>query len=182
MARAKAADSGVDPQFAKYLEKDPTQLMDHIDDWIRTKTGVDLAGLTADDAFSLGVQLTVALRPAHQASEENQERLEQNRLAAERAESERASRPRAARASAPAATEQPEGTPAPKRRGRPPKATQAAESTPAPVAAPSGRRAGRRPAAAPVETAPDNVTQMPAAKRRGGRRKPAVATTGEAEF
>jgi hypothetical protein len=178
---------GPDPAYAKYLDKEPTELMEHITQWILDKTGADPTDM---DSFEMGVHLTVALRPAHQASEENQERLEQNRLAAEQLAQEKAAR-RQERATKPKSGEEPETEEAPRRgRGRPRK-TEAAETTEETPKRRPGRprkaeaadgvvtpiargRAGRRP---PVE--PEGAENE--APRTPSRRKPA-RRTAEAEF
>jgi|SRR5882757_328945 len=164
--------SKVDPEYAKYLDKEPTTLMEHITEWILEKTGFDPSDSTPEEAFERGVELTVALRSHHQASEENQARLEVAREAAEAREAEKAERRAerervgaAARGRLPKPAADDDEEPKPARRGRK-AAAQVAEE--APVEAP--KRRGRR-TAAPVAEA---VTE-PAKPRRGRPRKTAGA-------
>jgi len=167
-------NSKVDPEYAKYLDKDPTTLMEHITEWILEKTGFDPSEGTPEEAFERGVELTVALRSHHQASEENQARLEVAREAAEAREAEKAERRAerervgaAARGRLPkVADEDGSETPKPARRGR--KAAVAAEEAPAETP----KRRGRRTAAPVAEAASEPA--KPAA-RRGRPRKTAGA-------
>ena len=133
--------------YAEYLDKEPTDLQDHLTGWLLDKTGYEPEN--ADD-FAEGVRLCVALRMTHQASEENAER---------RAASEERS---AMKAKAKAAEE--DEDPAPKRRGRPPKAKPVEEDeTPAP------KRRGRPPKTKSEEVEAPKVTRKPPVK---GRAKP----------
>jgi len=137
--------------YAEYLEKEPTDLQDHLTGWLLDKTGYEPEN--ADD-FAEGVRLCVALRMTHQASPENQER---------RAASEERSEMKAQAAKRKADEE--DETPAPKRRGRPPKAKVVEEDeTPAP------KRRGRPPKAKPEEVEVPKTVRKPPVK---GRAKPA---------
>lgn len=170
--------------YGKYLEANPTQLMTHIEQWIKDKTGFDpKTARTKDEAFATGVYLTVHLRTVHQASPENQARLAANRDAADAADAAKAEA-RAERAAAgvksrgrvpKAATE---GAATPKRRGRPPKAkaTEVISEVPAAEpAAPKRRVRSKKAAADTAETQPENVTPI----RRARTAKAAAATTAE---
>lgn len=172
--------------YRKYLKKPPTPLMEHIEEWIRDKAGIDPSKefKTKADAFAMGVYLTVHLRMTHQASPENQDRLEKNRLLAQEAEAERQDRreerkavgakPRGRIPKAKAATE-PEAVaeekPAPKRRGRPKKVEQVEPAT-----KPAKPRGRPRTKAAATEVIPDVPAAEPAEppKRRGRPRKAAT--------
>jgi len=134
--------------YAEYLEKEPTDLQDHLTGWLLDKTGYEPDN--ADD-FAEGVRLCVALRMTHQASPENADR---------RAASEERS---ATKAKAKAAEEDDDEAPAPKRRGRPPKAKVVEE-----VETPAPKRRGRPPKIASVEEPPKTL-RKPAVK---GRAKP----------
>lgn len=126
------------PEFAHYVEKEPTPLQDSFYNWIVEKTGYE-------DLDPKSVQLAVALRMTFQRSEENQADLEARREAALAAKEEREAR-RAEREERAAAKEEEEPAAAPAKRGRPAKAT----ATPAPatkVAAPPRRRAAATSAA-----------------------------------
>lgn len=73
--RTKAAAKEVaPPEFAHYVEKEPTALQQSFTEWIEEKTGYE------PDPKS--VQLAVALRMTFQRSEENQADLEARREAA----------------------------------------------------------------------------------------------------
>jgi len=148
---SKAAKAKEPPPYAEYLEKEPTDLQDHLTGWILDKTGYEPDN---PDDFAEGVRLCVALRMTHQASEENAER---------RAASEERS---AMKAKAKAAEE--DEDPAPKRRGRPPKAKPILEE----VETPAPKRRGRPPKAKTTEEveAP-KATRKPPVK---GRAKPAA--------
>jgi len=140
--------------YAEYLDKEPTDLQDHLTGWLLDKTGYEPDN--ADD-FAEGVRLCVALRMTHQASPENAER---------RAASEERSAIKAQAAKAKAIEE--DEAPAPKRRGRPPKAKAIEEDeTPAP------KRRGRPPKAKPEEVEAPKVARKPPVKGR------AKAATGE---
>lgn len=137
--------------YAEYLEKEPTDLQDHLTGWLLDKTGYEPEN---PDDFAEGVRLCVALRMTHQASEENAER---------RAASEERSATKAAQAAKVKAADEDE---APKRRGRPPKAKAVEEDeTPAP------KRRGRP----PKIKAADEEVEAPKANRKPpvkGRAKP----------
>jgi hypothetical protein len=151
--------------YGKYLEANPTQLMTHIEAWLKDKTGFDpKSARTKDEAFATGVYLTVHLRSIHQASSENQDRLAANRQAADAADAEKAEK-RAERAAAGA-----------KPRGRLPKS--AAEVPAAEPAAP--KRRGRAPKAKVTEVIPEVPAAEPAAPKRRGRTRKAAAETAEA--
>lgn len=176
MARPTEAD---DIDYRKYLDSsDPTPLMKHIEEWIRDKAAIDPSKFrTKAEAFAAGIHLTVHLRMAHQASPENQARLETNRQAKEAAETEKADR-RAARAAAgeaprgrkPKAKPVVEEAPAPKKRARRAAPKAAAQETPAKKTRNTPTRGGSKPAA---------ETEAP--KRRPGRpRKAAAAATASA--
>lgn len=160
---------GVD--YGKYLDANPTQLMVHIEKWLKEKSGFDpKTARTKDEAFATGVYLTVHLRGVHQASEENQARLLANRQAADAADAAKAEA-RSEKAALRAAKVAPlaEETAAPKRRGRA-KATEVIPEVPAaePAAAPKRRGRPRKVAAEPAEAPPENVTPI--------RRRAAKAT------
>lgn len=180
-----------EPNYTKYLETDPTQLMVHIEKWIRDRAEIDPTKFkTKAEAFAYGVYMTVHLRGIHQASEENQDRLEANRKAASNADAQRLAarearsaagakpRGRLPKEKAAVATEEPEPVkPARKRRAAATKAAAAPVATVATEetekAAPK-RRAPRKAAAEKAETSPepaktdDNVT--PIRRRRAARR------------
>ena len=141
--------------YAEYLDKEPTDLQDHLTGWLLDKTGYEPDN--ADD-FAEGVRLCVALRMTHQASEENAER---------RAASEERSAMKAKAAKAKAEEDE---DPAPKRRGRPPKAKAEEDETPAP------KRRGRPPKVKPEEVEAPKTPRKPPVK---GRAKP---TTPEEDF
>lgn len=179
--------------YGKYLEANPTQLMTHIEQWLKDKTGFDpKAARTKEEAFAAGVRLTVHLRGVHQASPENQARLLANRQAADAADTAKAEAraERAASGAKPrgrlpkAAAEDKAAEPAPaKRRGRPPKA-KAVEETPATAAenATPKRRGRPRKAAGSAAVAsegapPENVTPI----RRARTAKAASAAEAVAE-
>jgi hypothetical protein len=172
-----------EPNYSKYLEQDPTALMEHIEPWIRNKAGVDPTKFkTKAEAFKYGVYLTVALRMTHQASPENQERLAAKRKAADAVTAEKAER-REARAAAgtkprvrasKAAVEEPAEKAAPKPRGRRPKSAEVVPGVPsAEPAAPKRRGRPKK------ETAAEAVADAP--KRRGRPRKAAVDSDVPAE-
>lgn len=190
-----------EPNYTKYLESDPTELMVHVDEWIREKTGFDPSKCrTKAEAFKYGVYLTVALRMHHQASPENQQRLAANRAAAAEREAETAQR-REARAAAGAkprgrlpkkAAEDKAAEKAPaKRRGRPAKAKAAkvTEVIPeVPAAEPAAPKRRTRRAKPVEETAPSNVTSLDEKREEGAaapvarRRRPVRRPSGEAAF
>ena len=149
---SKAAKVKEPPPYADYLDKEPTDLQDHLTGWLLDKTGFEPEN---PDDFAEGVRLCVALRMTHQASPENAER---------RAASEERSAVKAAQAAKAKAAEEDED-PAPKRRGRPPKAKAVEEDeTPAP------KRRGRPPKVKPTEE-----VEAPKANRKPpvkGRAKP----------
>lgn len=61
--------------YEGYAAKEPTDLHEHLSDWIQEKTGYDPASAKSkQQAFLKGVQLGALLRMDHQASPENQER------------------------------------------------------------------------------------------------------------
>jgi hypothetical protein len=178
--------------YGKYLEAEPTQLMTHIEKWLKDKTGFDpKTARTKEEAFALGVYLTVHLRGVHQASPENQERLAGNRAAAEAADSEKAEKraERAASGAKPrgrlpkAVTEEQAAEPAtPKRRGRPPKAKADPESTPVATEAPKRRGRPRKAtgsAAVASEGAPEAAENVTPIRRRPA--KPAAEAPAEAK-
>lgn len=196
--------------YGKYLEANPTQLMTHIEKWLKDKTGFDpKSARTKEEAFAAGVRLTVHLRGVHQASPENQARLEANRSAAAAATDEKAAKreERAASGAKPrgrlpkAAAEDQTAEPAtPKRRGRPPKA-KAAEAIPdVPAAEPAKPKRGRprkaaTPASETTEAPATNVTPIrrvraakataapePAAEVKKPVRRRPVRREGEAAF
>lgn len=166
-----------EPNYAKYLEAEPTALMKHIEEWLREKSGFDPSKVrTKSDAFRYGVYLTVHLRGIHQASPENQARLAMNRSAAMAEDDEREKR-RAERAALGA-----------KPRGRLPKAVTEEAEVPAkpkarakakataPVEAPApAKRRGR-----PKKEA-ETAVEAPNPARAARTRKPATALAAEAE-
>jgi hypothetical protein len=171
--------------YRKYLdEAEPTELMKHLASWLQEKAGIDPTKefRTKGDAFAAGVYLTVHLRNAHQASEENQTRLAEVRettLAAEAAKQER-------RALREAAGAKPYGR-LPKALKEQAEAPTAKETKPAPkkratakpkVAAPEFEKPARRPRkAAPAKPAPTNETKdtaTPERRRRAPRAKAAA--------
>lgn len=165
---------GVD--YGKYLDANPTQLMVHIEKWLKEKSGFDpKTARTKDEAFATGVYLTVHLRGVHQASEENQARLLANRQAADAADAAKAEA-RSEKAALRAAKAAPLAEDAPKRRGRAPKAkaTEVIPEVPAaePAVAPKRRGRSRKVAAEPAEAPPENVTPI---------RRRAVKATATAE-
>lgn len=158
--------------YAKYLEKDPTPLMVHIEEWIRDKTDFDPAkeAKSKAEAFALGVYLTTHLRTYHQESPENQERLAEARTAADARKSE-AQQKREERSAAGVA---PRGRipksaaedKVPAKRGRKPKAAQVVTETVEPPK--RARRARAKAAETPVaEPAAEKVATAP--KRRARR-------------
>lgn len=138
--------------YADYLDKEPTDLQDHLTGWLLEKTGYEPEN--ADD-FAEGVRLCVALRMTHQASEENAER---------RAASEERSVAKAKAKAVKAVEEDEDEAPAPKRRGRPPKAKLVEEDEPA--AAPVKRGRGRPPKAKPEEVEAPKAVRKPPVKGR----------------
>lgn len=151
-----------EPDYSKYLNQEPTALMEHIEPWIRDKAEVDPTKFkTKAEAFKYGVYLTVHLRMTHQASPENQERLAANREAAEAITAEKAER-RQARESAGA-----------KPRGRLPKT--AAEDKAVEKATPK-----RRTRAKATEVVPGVPASEPAAPKRRGRPKKEAEVETEA--
>jgi hypothetical protein len=128
------------PQYADALTKEATDLQERMAVWIVDKTGIDLDGMSPQEAFDVAVKLTVALRMIFQASPENK--------------ADTAAR-RAAKAAAPAKvapakaveTAVATGT---KRRGP---AKKVAAKAPAKKVAPAKRTPRRRGAAATSEAA-----------------------------
>jgi hypothetical protein len=155
-----------EPELAKYAETEPTALHQEFADWIEKKTGVKV------DVKS--IQLGAVLRPIHQKSEENQERIAaaKERLEAEIAEREerrverakrREEREKAAAAKAAEpkpervakAPKEPKAAPAAKpAKATPakPAAAKAAKATPAAKAAPAKPAGSRRRSAAASDT------------------------------
>lgn len=176
-----------EPNYTKYLDPDqaPTELMRHIESWIRDKADVDPTKFkTKAEAFKYGVYLTVHLRMTHQASPENQERLAANRQAADAIEAEKAERRQARAASAgtkkAAAESRAAEKPASKRRSKA-KAVEAVPGVPAAEPATPKRR-GRPPkAVAPVaETAEEEAPKRPRGRPRKAAAVPASATATDA--
>lgn len=181
--------------YDKYLTAPPTPLMEHLEEWIKDKTGFDPSQVkTKADAFSMGLRLTVALRGHHQESEENQERLRVNRLAANERDAAAIAR-REARLQMgvkpmgrlPKSAVEPEPEPAPKpKRGRPKKITEPVSETVAEEEQQTTKpRRGRpRKATAPSEPEPSNVTpiRQPADKATASPRRRPVRRSGEKPF
>lgn len=61
--------------YSTYITKPTGALYPHLLGWIKDKTGVSFTTKKEQEAFDLGVKLTLALRTAHQSSDENQQRL-----------------------------------------------------------------------------------------------------------
>lgn len=172
--------------YDKYLTAPPTPLMQHLEQWIKDKTGFDPSDArTKADAFSMGLRLTVALRGYHQESEENQTRLAANRRAANERDAAAIARREkrlemgiSSRGRLPKnVVEEPEpAAPAKPKRGRPKKT---AEPTLEPVAAeePAAkpRRTRARKATASAEQPTATVTPI---RRRAA--KPAAAPAEDA--
>lgn len=88
---SKAAETYQEPDFTRYLDKPMTSTQEHFHDWVLTKTGYDPAtAKTKAASFAEGIRIGTALRGAHQASPENQDRLAEAKAAREAAEAEEA--------------------------------------------------------------------------------------------
>jgi len=137
---SETAKAYQEPDFAAIVAKDITPLQQHFLDWVIEKTGVTFSTKKEEAAFAEGIRIGTALRGAHQASPENQERLAEAKAAREAAlaevtQEEKPAKPaKAVKAATPAKV-------AAK------KATPAAEAAPAATRAPA-KRAGRRPTSA----------------------------------
>lgn len=137
---SESAKAYQEPDFAAIVAKDITPLQQHFLDWVIEKTGVTFSTKKEEAAFAEGIRIGTALRGAHQASPENQERLAEAKAAREAAlaevtQEEKPAKPaKAVKAATPAKV-------AAK------KATPAAEAAPAATRAPA-KRAGRRPTSA----------------------------------
>jgi hypothetical protein len=149
-----AAKNYKEPDFAAIVAKPLSSLQEHFLAWVLDKTGITFATKKEEAAFAEGIRIGVALRGVHQASPENQERLEAARVAAEEA--------REAEAAAPA----------------PAKATKAAAAPAKAAAAKATKAAKATPAAAPAEEV--RPARRPA-KKAGGRRPTATATATDDE-
>lgn len=174
-----------------YVEKPVTDLQSHLNDWILDKTGYEPKN---EEDFLMGVKLATALRMAHQASPENEERREALAAAREKAVEEadvaRAEKSAARKAKAAEADDDDEEAPKPKRRGRPAKAKaepeedEEAEEAPAPKraasrrAAPARRTAAKAKVSEPAEEEAEEETPRKRTARAG--RRPARKT--EAPF
>lgn len=162
---AKANKEAVESDYTAYVDRPASTMQAHFLDWLLEKTEYDPAtAKTKAAAFEAGVRLGTALRGAHQASPENQERLALARKAAEEAVEKAATKP--AKAAAPA------------------KAVKPAKAIkPAPVVEPDedddddDDEEVETPAAPPVKRAAKKAT--PTAARRG---RPAAQTDEEAPF
>jgi hypothetical protein len=73
-------------EIAALNEKEPSALQLHLVEWIKEKTGVTFATKKEEMAWEAGVIASVKFRMRHQASSENQARLEAARAAAEEEE------------------------------------------------------------------------------------------------
>jgi hypothetical protein len=155
-SNSQAAERYQEPDFEAVLAKGPTALQEHFLDWVLEKTGYDpAAAKTKAVAFAEGVRISAALRGAHQASPENQQRLAASRAAAStKAAEETAPVPvKVAKKTAPAAT-------------------TTAGTRPAKKAAP-------KKTAPPAEVAP--TVKRAAAKRAPARKGTPAAATAPAE-
>lgn len=130
---AKTEKQSADPQYAAYVDKEPTELQVRFGQWIQEKTGYE------PDMDTL--KLAVFLRIPFQASPENQAVLEEKRKKNEAKAAKRAAR--AAEAEAAAAAE--EAKPA-KKTGKAAKATATADK-----AAPTNEATAEDPGPTPAK-------------------------------
>jgi hypothetical protein len=140
-----------------------TPLQEHFGEWVTDQAAPEFKTAKELDAFRLGAKFALVLRMEHQRSPENHAfRAERSTKQDEVAEA-KAVRPTRGRKAAAQVEDEP--TPAPKRRGRPPRAAAAPaeveEEAPAP-------RRGRRPGT-PANGASERTTRRPAATGRAGR-------------
>lgn len=142
---SESAKAYQEPDFAAIVAKDITPLQQHFLDWVIEKTGVTFSTKKEEAAFAEGIRIGTALRGAHQASPENQERLAEAKAAREAALAEVTQEEKPAK---PAKAVKAAATPA---KVAAKKATPAAEAAPAATRAPA-KRAGRRPTAAQTST------------------------------
>lgn len=118
--------------YTALAAKPPSELSEHILAWIIEKAGVTFATAKEQAAFAKGVDLTIKFRTYHQASPENQERLEE---AKERRATEKAAK---AEAKAKADAESAEETAKPAKKGK----AAPVEAVPEPeVAKPTAKKA-----------------------------------------
>lgn len=154
-APSQAAANYQEPDFEYYKTKEPTATQQHFADWVIEKTGMTFETKKSEAAFRAGITIGTSLRGVHQASPENQSRLQELREARAAADAEAAANPK-------------------------PKAEKAAPAAPAKAAPAKAAKATKAtaPAAPPVEeTAPAEVAPVRAPAKRGGRR---AAATGSA--
>lgn len=137
---SESAKAYQEPDFAAIVAKDITPLQQHFLDWVIEKTGVTFSTKKEEAAFAEGIRIGTALRGAHQASPENQERLAEAKAAREAALAEVTQEEKPAKPAKAVKAATPVKVAAKK-------ATPAAEAAPAATRAPA-KRAGRRPTAA----------------------------------
>lgn len=118
--------------YSGYAAKEPTDLHEHLSEWIQEKTGYDPASAKSKQAaFLKGIQLGALLRMDHQSSPENQERRRTLSARTAKAEAKPEEKPakgaKAAKATAPAEK-------ATTKRQRGPRAAQEAEEATATAA------------------------------------------------
>jgi hypothetical protein len=166
--------------FNEVVENGGRPLHAHFAEWVADKTEADSYFKTAKEltAFKLGAQFGIRYRMDHQAALDGAHAFHEDEAAARsEAASEKAKRPTRTRKAA-AEVEEDEPTPAPKRRGRPPRAAAAPAEEEAPAQAP---RRGRRPGTPANGGATERTTRRPAATGRAGRPARRTAKT-EPEF
>lgn len=100
------------PEFANYLEKDPTGLHIHYTQWLAEKTGIDFSD--QDEATKI-VQLAVALYPQYQKSAENKRRRADEAKAAQIKRTEKPVKPASPKSAAEVAKRQAAVKPATRR-------------------------------------------------------------------
>lgn len=69
----------VEKDYTTYIDREPTNLAEHMSQWLKDKTGYEPGSAKEAAAFDMGVKLTCLLRPDHQRSPENQDRLATSR-------------------------------------------------------------------------------------------------------